>query len=137
MSSQLYISIPVTNLAASATFYEKLGFTPNAQFSDETNKCLMWNESIFLMIMTHNKFKTFTDKPIMDPTQMVSAGYSLSVESVDKVHEMVNNGIAGGGTEVGEMKDYGFMQERSIEDPDGYNWGIFYMDMSKFPGNQA
>lgn len=29
------------------------------------------------------------------------------------------------------MSDYGFMQARQIEDPDGHTWEIFYMDMSK------
>jgi len=133
MTSQLFISLPVTDLEKSLNFYSKMGFTMNPQFSDEGTKGMSWNESIFLMIMTHDKFKTFTTKPIMDPKTMVSAGYSLSVESLAKVNEIVENGLSAGGTEPNEMKDYGFMQERSIEDPDGYNWGIIYMDMSKFP----
>ncbi len=35
------------------------------------------------------------------------------------------------------MKDYGFMQQRTIEDFDGHTWEIFYMDMSKFPKENA
>jgi len=47
------------------------------------------------------------------------------------------NGLNAGGTELGELKDYGFMQQRTIEDFDGHTWEIFFMDMSKFPNSQA
>lgn len=31
------------------------------------------------------------------------------------------------------MKDYGFMQQRTLEDFDGHTWEIFHMDLSKVP----
>ncbi|WP_236590871.1 hypothetical protein [Sphingobacterium multivorum] len=49
------------------------------------------------------------------------------------MNEIVDNGLKAGGIEPTPMKDYGFMQQRSIEDFDGHTWEIFYMDMSKFP----
>jgi hypothetical protein len=45
----------------------------------------------------------------------------------------MTNGLKAGGIEPSEMKDYGFMQQRTIEDFDGNTWEIFYMDISKFP----
>lgn len=114
-------------------FYTALGFTNNPQFSDESGKCMVWCENIFVMIMTHEKFKSFTTKPIADTKSAVAGLFSLSVESVDEVNNIVNNGLNAGGTEPSEMKDYGFMQQRTIEDFDGHTWEVFYMDITKFP----
>jgi hypothetical protein len=58
------------------------------------------------------------------------------VDSIDEINSILTNGLSAGGTEPCEMKDYGFMQQRTIEDPDGHTWEIFYMDMSQFPTEQ-
>lgn len=130
---QVFINLAVKDLEKSMELYTKMGFTNNPQFSDDTAKCMVWSESIFVMIMTHEKFKTFTIKPIADTKNNIAGLFSLSVESLDVVNEIVNNAISAGGIEPSEMKDYGFMQQRSIEDFDGHTWEVFYMDMSKFP----
>jgi uncharacterized protein len=136
MAKQIFINLAVKDLAKSMEFYTKLGFTNNPQFSDETGKCMVWSEHIFVMILTHEKFKIFTTKPIADTKTNIAALLSLSVDSVDEVNSIVNAGIKAGGIEPTEMKDYGFMQQRTIEDFDGHTWEIFYMDMTKFPTEQ-
>jgi predicted lactoylglutathione lyase len=118
-------------------FYTQLGFTNNPQFSDDTAKCMVWSEHIFVMIMTHEKFKTFATKPIADTKNNIAGLFALSVESVDKVNDLINRGLAAGGSEPIPFQDYGFMQKRNIEDFDGHTWEIFYMDISKFPTEQA
>ena len=133
MESQVFINLAVKDLTKSMDFYTQLGFTNNPQFSDDTAKCMVWSEHIFVMIMTHEKFKTFAPKPIADTKNNIAALFALSVESLDKVNELVNKGVAAGGTEPVPFEDYGFMQKRSIEDFDGHTWEIFYMDISKFP----
>jgi len=85
------------------------------------------------MIMTHEKFKTFTKKPIADTKSNIAGLFALSVDSLDQVNQMVENGLKAGGTEPMPMTDYGFMQLRKIEDYDGHTWEIFFMDMSKLP----
>jgi predicted lactoylglutathione lyase len=52
MASQVFINLPVADLEKSMKFYAGLGFTNNPQFSDETAKCMVWSETIFVMIMT-------------------------------------------------------------------------------------
>ena len=83
--------------------------------------------------MTYEKFRSFATNPIADTKNNLAGLFSLSVESLDKVNELVTNGLLAGGTEPTEMKDHGFMQLRNIEDFDGHTWEIFYMDLSKFP----
>jgi uncharacterized protein len=137
MAKQIFINLAVKDLDKSMEFYTKLGFTNNPQFSDDAGKCMVWSENIFVMILTHEKFKIFTTKPIADTKTNIAALLSLSVESVEEVNSIVNEGIKAGGVEPTEMKDYGFMQQRTIEDFDGHTWEVFYMDMIKFPIEQS
>lgn len=133
MRPQIFINLPVKDLDQSMNFYTKMGFTNNPQFSDDTAKCMVFSEEIFVMILTHDKFKAFSSKPITDVSMTTAVLLSLSVESIDKVNEIVDNALSAGGKEPIEAKDYGFMQQRTLEDLDGHTWEIFYMDMSKMP----
>lgn len=137
MAKQIFINLPVKDLQKSFDFYTALGFSNNPQFSDFQGKCMVWSENIFVMILTHEKFSSFATKPIADTKSTLAALLSLSVDSVEEMHRIVDSGLKAGGTESGEMKDYGFMQQRNIEDPDGHTWEIFYMDMSKLPAAQS
>jgi uncharacterized protein len=136
MAKQVFINLAVQDLQKSMDFYAALGFSNNPQFSDDAGKCMVWSESIFVMIMTHEKFKTFATKPIADTKSNLAGLFSLSVDSIDEVNNILTNGLNSGGTEPNEMRDYGFMQQRTIEDPDGHTWEIFYMDITKFPKEQ-
>lgn len=133
MAKQIFINLAVTDLQRSVDFYTALGFVNNPQFSDDAGKCMVWSENIFVMLLTHDKFKNFATKPIADTKSTVAALFSLSMDSVDEINTMMENGLKAGGIEPTEMKDYGFMQQRTIEDFDGHTWEIFFMDMSKFP----
>lgn len=136
MAKQIFINLAVKELEKSMDFYTSLGFSNNPQFSDYTAKCMQWSENIFVMLLTHEKFKTFATKPIADTKSNVAGLFSLSMDSVDEVNNLVENGLKAGGTEPTEMKDYGFMQQRTIEDFDGHTWEIFFMDLSKFPAGE-
>jgi uncharacterized protein len=136
MAKQIFINLAVKDLDKSMAFYTKLGFTNNPQFSDDAGKCMVWSENIFVMILTHEKFKIFATKPIADTNTQIAGLFSLSVDSTEEMNNMVNEGIKAGGVEPSEMKDYGFMQQRTIEDFDGHTWEVFYMDMTKFPTEQ-
>jgi predicted lactoylglutathione lyase len=136
MAKQIFINLAVKDLQKSMNFYTALGFTNNPQFSDETGKCMVWSENIFVMIMTHEKFAGFATKPIADTKTKLAGLFSLSLESVDEVNKTMTNGLKAGGIEPNEMRDYGFMQQRTIEDFDGHTWEIFFMDVTKFPTEQ-
>src|SRR4051812_32361473 len=125
MPKQIFINLAVKDVDKSMNFYTKMGFTNNSQFSDDAGKCMVWSEQIFVMILSHEKFKSFTTKPIADTKNSIAGLFSLSVESVDEVNKIVDNAVSAGGTEPHEMKDYGFMQQRSVEDFDGHTWEVF------------
>ncbi len=133
MAKQIFINLAVTDLQKSMDFYTALGFTNNPQFSDNTAKCMVWSETIFVMLLTHEKFTSFATKPIADTKSTVAGLFSLSIDSVDEVNATMERGLKAGGIEPSEMRDYGFMQQRTIEDFDGHTWEIFFMDISKMP----
>ena len=133
MTKQVFINLAVKDVERSMDFYTRLGFTNNPQFSDESGKCMVWSDHIFVMLLSHEKFSGFVTKPIADTKAQVAGLFALSVDSVDQVNEIVENGLSAGGTESVPFRDYGFMQQRNIEDHDGHTWEIFFMDMSKFP----
>ena len=133
MSKQVFINLPVKDLQKSMAFYEAMGFTNNPQFTDETAACMVWSDNICVMLLTHEKFKHFIGKSIIDGEKTFGVINALSVENTTEVNAFMKRAIAAGGNEYAEAKDFGFMLQRSVEDLDGNNWEVFYMDMSKFP----
>ena len=136
MPKQVFINLAVKDVQKSMDFYTALGFTNNPQFSDDNGKCMVWSDSIFVMLLSHEKFASFATKPIADTKSAIAGLFSLSFDSFDDVNNAMENGLKAGGIEPAEMKDYGFMQQRTIEDFDGHIWEIFFMDISKIPTAQ-
>ena len=132
MAKQIFINLAVKDLQKSMDFYTALGFVNNPQFSDDSGKCMVWSEHIYVMLLSHEKFSTFTIKQIADTKTKIAGLYSLSLDSVEAVNSVMTDGLKAGGIEPNEMRDYGFMQQGTIEDFDGHTWEVFYMDMSKF-----
>lgn len=129
---QIFINLPVKDVQASMDFYLQLGFKVNPLFSFDDQKCMVWSDQIYVMLQTHEMFKTGNKKNIADPKKNTLATFTLPVESLDRVNEIIENGLKAGGSESIPMIDEGFMQVRTIEDLDGHNWGIIYLDIEKF-----
>ncbi|WP_026956692.1 VOC family protein [Algoriphagus vanfongensis] len=135
MPKQIFINLPVTDVNRSMDFYTALGFVNNPQFSDESSKCMVWSEAIYVMLLNHEKFSTFITKPLADTKSSIAGLFSLSVDSVEEMNAILEKGLKAGGVEPHEIRDYGFMQQRTIEDFDGHTWEVFFMDMSKMPAD--
>ncbi|CAH0995765.1 hypothetical protein EMA8858_01892 [Emticicia aquatica] len=129
---QIFINLPVKNVEASMNFYIQLGFTVNPLFTFDDQKCMVWTDQIYVMLQTLEKTKTGNRKNIADPKKNRIATFTLPVESFNKVNEIMEKGLKAGGTETTEIVDEGFMQIRNIEDLDGHNWGIIFLDIEKF-----
>ncbi|MEO6154013.1 MAG: VOC family protein [Croceibacterium sp.] len=129
MSKMIFINLPVTDLPASMAFYDAIGFTNNPQFSNERAAAMMWSDTITVMLLTHDFWKTFTTKSI--PNAKESAQVALCVnlegrEAVDAITETA--GRSGGRADASPPQDNAFMYQRSFEDPDGHNWEPMWMD---------
>ena len=133
MKSKIFINLPVKDLKRSMDFYTQIGFVNNPQFTDDTAAAMVLSEEIYVMLLTHDKFSQFTSRAICDTSKNAAAIYSLDMGSIVAMNKMAEDALAAGAKETAEAKDYGFMQLRSFEDPDGHLWEVFHMDKTKFP----
>lgn len=129
---QIFVNLPVKDLDLSMKFYASLWFTPNPIFTDNTQKCMVWSDNILLMLTTHEQFTTYNKKTPTDNLITLWATFTLPVESDDMLIQIVNNGLKNGWYEPYPMTDEWFMKLRTIDDPDGYRWGVISLDMKKF-----
>ncbi|NBT08912.1 MAG: glyoxalase/bleomycin resistance/extradiol dioxygenase family protein [Chitinophagia bacterium] len=129
---QVFINLPVKDVNKSMEFYKALGFVVNPLFTFDDQKCLCWSDSIYLMLQNHEMFISGINKNFPDPKQNVTATFTLPVDSLEILNNIIENGIKAGGTVPNAMVDEGFMLLRNIEDLDGHNWGIIHLDIEKF-----
>ena len=137
MTRMIFVNLPVADLKASMAFYTALGFENNPQFTDETAACMVWSEAIHVMLLTHDKWRTFTDRPI-PPSSSSEVMLALSFDSRDAV-DAVNKAAAdnGGTADINPVQDMGFMYNRNLADPDGHVWEMMWMDMAAMGDAQA
>ncbi len=129
MPRMIFVNLPVQDLARATAFYEAVGGVKNPKFSDDTAACMVFSETIFVMLLTHDKFRQFTPKAIADAKATSEVLICLSADSRSDVDRVVEKaGSAGGRTDPGPKQDYGFMYGRSFEDPDGHIWEVMWMD---------
>ena len=131
MSKLIFVNLPVTDLTRATAFYEAVGAKKDERFCDQTASCMVFSETIHVMLLTHDKFRQFTPKTIADAKQTSEVLICLSADSRAAVDDTVGKAeAAGGAVDPGPKQDYGFMYGRSFEDPDGHIWEIMWMDVA-------
>lgn len=130
MSRKIFVNVPVKDLKKSMAFFDALGFKNNPQFTDETAACMVVSEEIFVMILTHAKFKSFMPKgsEVSDARTTTEVMLCLSCDSKAEVDDITRKAVAAGGNTFREPMDYGFMYGQSFQDPDGHIWEVVWMD---------
>jgi predicted lactoylglutathione lyase len=130
MAHQIFVNLPVKDLAKSVAFFSELGFAFNQQFTDETATCMIVSDDIFVMLLTREKFKTFTPNEICDARKFTEVLVALSLESRAEVDDIVRRAVSAGGNTYNQPQDHGFMYAHGFQDPDGHIWEVFYMEPS-------
>ena len=128
MAIKIFVNLPVKDLTRSVEFFSKLGFGFDEQFTDETATCMIVSDDIFVMLLTEEKFQTFTPKKICDAGKFTEVLVCLSLESRANVEEMVAQAVAGGGSTYNEPQDHGLMYAHGFQDLDGHIWELIYME---------
>jgi predicted lactoylglutathione lyase len=133
MTKMIFVNLPVADLARAREFYEAIGFTNNPQFTDDTAACMVWSEAINVMLLTHDKWRQFTSRPI-PPATSSEVMLALSCESRAAVDRMNEAAAAHGGkADTNPQQDLGFMYNRNLADPDGHVWEAMWMDPAAMP----
>lgn len=135
MPKMIFVNLPVADLDRSKAFYEAVGAVNNPAFTDETAACMVLSDTIYTMLLTHEKWAQFTNKTIPDARESAQVLLCLTMDSRDEVDEQVAKAKAAGGKpDPTPTQDFGFMYGRSFEDPDGHIWEIMWMDPAAASG---
>ena len=138
MPKMIFVNLPVTDLPASMKFYEAVGFTNNAQFTNDQAAAMAWSDEIVVMLLTHDFWKTFTDRTIPNAHESAQVFLCLSHDSREEVDAIVARaGAAGGKAEPTPTQDHGFRYGSSFEDPDGHIWENVWMHMAAVPEGET
>src|SRR5690606_36729338 len=112
MSRQIFVNLPVRDLARSRAFLASLGFTFNPRFSDDKAACMVVAEgSIHVMLLVEAFFRTFTRKRVADAGEVTEVMICLPCVSRDEVDSLVARAVAAGGRAARAARDHGFMYE--------------------------
>lgn len=133
MFRQIFVNLPIKDMARSRAFFEALGLTFNARFTNEHGACLEIGENFYAMLLVEPFFQGFTTKPICNAHQATEVLLALSVDSRAEVEEVVRKAVAAGATTPNAPQDHGFMFQHGFADLDGHQWEVFWMDEAAAP----
>ena len=134
MPKQIFVNLPVADLAKAKAFYTAIGHSINPKFSDDNAACVVISDTIYVILLVHPFFQGFTTKAICNTATHIEALLALSMESRADVDAVMEKALAAGGKEPSPARDLGFMLQRTFEDLDGHTWEVFHMDEAAFPG---
>jgi uncharacterized protein len=128
MSREIFVNLPVRDLPKSMEFFTALGFTYNAQFTDDKAACMIISDKAYVMLLSEPFFKGFTRNQICDTSTHTEGLFALSCESRAEVDQIVRKAIDAGGRQAMDPADHGFMYAWSFYDLDGHHWEVLWMD---------
>ena len=123
-----FLNLPVGNLEASKRFFEHLGFGFDPKFTDQSAACMVISDKSYVMLLDHEKFASFAQKPLADAKSSTAAMVCVSAEDREGVDRFADAALEAGATPCAEPSDYGFMYGRSFYDLDGHHWEVMWMD---------
>ena len=133
MAKMIFVNLPVTDVALSTAFYEAIGFTRDARFSNDVAVSMTWSDEIRFMLLSHDFFATFAPLPIADEHAATAHILCLSMDSRAEVDRIVEQAATAGGTpDIGPTDEHGFMYGRNFTDPDGHVFAPMWMDVAAF-----
>ncbi len=133
MSRQIFLNLPVTDLSRSKAFYEALGFSIDADYTDNKAACVVMGDGLHAMLHTHESLQRFTSKSICDPHTSVQVLMAIQVESRAEVDRLAAAAVANGGSAPRPSLDHGFVYYHAFEDPDGNTWEPMWLNPNAKP----
>jgi predicted lactoylglutathione lyase len=133
MFRQIFVNLPIQDMARSQAFFKALGLSFNQRFTNEHGACLEIGENFYAMLLVQPFFQGFTQKPISDAHQSTEVILALSVDSRAEVEDVIARAVAAGATTPNAPQDHGFMFQHGFADLDGHQWEVFWMDEAAAP----
>jgi len=135
--TMIFVNLPVESLERSVTFFTKLGFSFNPDYTDEKATCMIISENVFAMLLVKPFFHSFTPHTqVADAHTTTEVLVAISRPTREAVDEMIQKALEAGGREDRKPQDLGFMYQRAFADPDGHQWELVWMADSSGTGHQ-
>lgn len=134
MNTQIFVNLPVTDLARSTAFYEALGFAVDDRMRDENAAGIRISDDVHVMLLTHPFFGRFVDKPVADASSTSEVIVAISAQSPQAVDELADRAVAAGGSPHEYRMDVPGMHGRAFIDPDGHQWEVLHTEPGFFDG---
>jgi uncharacterized protein len=134
MAQDIWLNLPVKDLARSVTFFSAMGFArnPGPGNSEQSASFTIGEKKVILMLFAEDVFSDFTKHALADTSKGSEVLFSLGADSRDQVDDMASRARSAGGTVFAEARESnGFMYGCGFCDPDGHRWNVLFMDAGK------
>ena len=115
MHAQIFVNLPIDNMARSQAFFRALGYEFNPQFTNDQGACLVVGENLFVMLLVKSFYQTFTDKTIADARTTSEVLVCLSCSSREEVDALVDKAVAAGATTPRPAQDLAVSLETLLD----------------------
>lgn len=136
MTNDIWLNLPVKDLAKSIHFFTQIGFQHNPGPGNTAHSAsfLVGDKKVVLMLFAQDMFAGFTRHALTDTARGSEVLFSLGAVNRQVVDNYAKNAKAAGGTVFAEPgESNGFMYGCGFCDPDGHRWNPVFMDLSKLP----
>ncbi|QGK75579.1 VOC family protein [Flavobacterium sp. SLB02] len=133
MTKQIWLNLPVKDVAKAKDFFWKIGFSFNEQHDTPSSTCMVVGESHFVvMLFEESLFTGFSQNKLTDTQSSSEVLISIDAESTDEVDELAKKVEEAGGTVFSPPAEtQGWMYGFGFADLDGHRWNVLFMDFSK------
>ncbi|CAA9197203.1 VOC family protein [Flavobacterium collinsii] len=133
MTKQIWLNLPVKEVAKSKAFFSKIGFSFNEEHDTESSTCMVVGEGKFVvMLFEEALFASFSQNKLTDTQTSSEVLISIDAESIAEVNELAQKVKEAGGTVFAPAAEsQGWMYGCGFADLDGHRWNVLFMDFSK------
>lgn len=135
MTKQIWLNLPVKDVAKSKAFFSKIGFSFNEQHDTPSSTCMLVGDGKFVvMLFEELLFASFSQNKLTDTQGSSEILISIDAESAEEVNQLADKVNEAGGNVFGlPGESQGWMYGCGFADLDGHRWNVLYMDFSKMP----
>src|ERR1044072_2045832 len=100
-----FVNLPVSDLPRAKAFYEAIGAKNDPKFTDETAACMVFSDTIHVMLLTHDKYRQFTTKPIAHTHKTSAVMLAITKDTRDCVDAVLGAALGKGASEPRDKMD--------------------------------
>ena len=133
MTKQIWLNLPVKEVAKSKAFFSEIGFSFNEEHDTPKSTCMVIGEGKFVVMLFEEKlFASFSHNQLTDTKTSTEVLISIDAESTAEVDELARKVKEAGGTVFAPPSEsQGWMYGCGFADLDGHRWNVLFMDFSK------